>query len=613
MTGRIHPLATGDSKPADPERPSFLRLPSEIRNHIYGLLLDSRDPIRVDCSPSWYRERCRRIADEVEIYMFEPKPDYVRLTHGPTVQLFMASRQVFREASTTYYSWNEFAITNHPSYRDEHGDFITGSTAWLKGLGSQAGMVRKVIIDLGFSCPWRYTWNRSEGRHMECGLLDFKPLLMAIWNQNLDIDISAVHSSYWDETGVAHYADSSPPTTSAGNATAITQVLRALLRDELCLKRYGRLLGSIGVRRDGSGSVLQWCSTSPSECTLRCDCTPETRWYPSYTTTFLSLGGDKQIRLQGSRGPAQFSDLPEKMRIQIIDLAISLDDPVKIDVGRQTGFGLNVLHLNKQTFDKYWYRFLTSSQFILEVKVAEGSTRLSDFSALRRILRKTFNPYVTLSRAEGSWLLEDSTELQLRLDFTTAKKADLEDLRINALPLVMETSSTVGTQKIFIQLCNTSSNRLAKYAVTLHELRFNVAKELMTAAFERPNINNKPCPEVWVNGFGVVVEVTTVSGPATDVKAIERHFAWEQDSEKGRRYRSANISNFATWRAYHPRYAQGSGVYFPFEDSTTEALHYLLWVLEQAGPTTSTTAPLHDFCGPARSGSTSPALCSDWG
>jgi hypothetical protein len=47
------PLATGLSNSADPARPSLLDLPSEIRNNIYGYLLEFSQPVRIAIGPPY--------------------------------------------------------------------------------------------------------------------------------------------------------------------------------------------------------------------------------------------------------------------------------------------------------------------------------------------------------------------------------------------------------------------------------------------------------------------------------------------------------------------------------------------------------------------------------
>jgi hypothetical protein len=80
----------------------------------------------------------------------------------------------------------------------------------------------------------------------------------------------------------------------------------------------------------------------------------------------------------------------------------------------------------------------------------------SDFEAfdrLRRVLRKVIT-YVTPEGISRDFTLEsgyggiERIVLLFRLDFSPA----FEDLRINVLPLVMETSSTLGYKEVTVRV-----------------------------------------------------------------------------------------------------------------------------------------------------------------
>jgi hypothetical protein len=105
----VPPFTVNDSKPADPNKPFILRdLPAEIRNQIYGYLVEHPTPLRIHCNSSG----CYCISD-------------IRLRIDPEVQisvgLFASCRTLYRDAASAFYSNNNFTIQNEqlwPRTRD---------------------------------------------------------------------------------------------------------------------------------------------------------------------------------------------------------------------------------------------------------------------------------------------------------------------------------------------------------------------------------------------------------------------------------------------------------------------------------------------------------------
>jgi hypothetical protein len=85
----------------------------------------------------------------------------------------------------------------------------------------------------------------------------------------------------------------------------------------------------------------------------------------------------------------------------------------------------------------------------------------------------------------------------LNLDTETS----IDDLRISILPLVMETTSTLGYREVTVRVrCGTSTKETS---FSLQTLRLNVAKALERVVLLDDQIAE---PEIWITGLGEVIE-----------------------------------------------------------------------------------------------------------
>jgi hypothetical protein len=242
----------GDSRPANPSRLSFLSLPGELRNEVYDLLLTHPTPIRVVGSEGYILQPCHG----------QPHLDS-NTTNSPFVRLFLTCRQVHQEAASRFFKNNTIAIATVPRLHDPAGKFINILIPlWLSNLGHQAYMVTKLIIDLDALCPLSCTGNYGcpsfhDVFDESSSLIEVHHLLRTIWEANLDIDITILQPHGKDFTDLLNWRHPGGVRLSMYdcNNPAITQILQSLIEDQLDLRKYGRLLGRVGIKRDGSGGA----------------------------------------------------------------------------------------------------------------------------------------------------------------------------------------------------------------------------------------------------------------------------------------------------------------------------------------------------------------------
>jgi hypothetical protein len=127
-------------------------------------------------------------------------------------------------------------------------------------LGEQAHSLQKLVVDLDMLCPVAC---RCDGVGYpgyfdalpgQAGWIEVHSLLQVIWDRGLDLQVEFVQprgKAYRDFINNGRGELARYYHTSQGNdynVTAMTQILNALIRDELGIRKYGRLLGDVEIK-----------------------------------------------------------------------------------------------------------------------------------------------------------------------------------------------------------------------------------------------------------------------------------------------------------------------------------------------------------------------------
>jgi hypothetical protein len=257
---RRMPIARRLSVPSDPAKPSFLTLPSEIRNAVYDIIFLVEAPIHLTLSGSYGAQG-----------MFQNHLFREVLVSGFAI-LFIC-RQVYHEAATRMMAGNKWIIykglcePSHNSCFNGQVRQLAVAAVWLKKLGSRTTMLTKIAIDLDGNCPLEfaaqipYGWRSlSPLKNLEGAIPVWNLLRMLKQNPSLDIDFvhpkektySELHFSWGHETGLV--------------PEHLATVVRTLLRDTLKLTQYGSQVWGVYIQRDcldgciifrGSSSCLE--------------------------------------------------------------------------------------------------------------------------------------------------------------------------------------------------------------------------------------------------------------------------------------------------------------------------------------------------------------------
>ncbi|KAI4640459.1 hypothetical protein J4E93_008665 [Alternaria ventricosa] len=521
----VVPLSLGDSERADPDKPSILDLPGELRNHIFSYLVESRTLVSVGFvtqhRPSYDTDMRLRFVPQVY----------------PPVDLFTSCRTLYREAGTMLYSNNTFRLSrDSPHPTDLPSSFVEVPREFFSRLGSQAHWLRNIVLDLDhlqsrdcFMGEARLDNDFEEQERVfdeKLELFEVTPLLRAIWRLHADVDVS-----FTQPFGPANYQGWE---VFRCHASSITTIIRSILQGQLKLRQYGRLVAAVGLKRDGTGGMINWGTTNYDYRGAR----PQlVRILPGseHMSTFVAEDDGSRLELVKSNH-ASLLGIPKRIRRLIFDAIINPVDGIAIDLDKETKFNCGLLHTNQEIFETWRSHFLFHNRFTLTMATSETRTTFQNFDNLRRFLRKTFKfsysrePMTDESMrtiATSSEFYSRPTGINFILRFDLNSSATLSDIRINILPFVMETSTTPPHHEVTIQLWTPtpdgSSAMTATHTMTLTRLRLNVIKAILDCAFT--GISNKSyLPNFWTNGFGDIVE--TVHDSVDDTGG-----AWEPASE----------------------------------------------------------------------------------
>jgi hypothetical protein len=272
------------STPANPDILSFLDLPPEIRNCIYGFYFRHPDPLYITDTEDDLITLSRRVADINHVLqMSGPRaPEKNRTTwrnratyttpsiaraYQPEIQLLRVCRKIHQEAASMLYS-NNFCIARefdiHPTQHDTIGYYMNSiTTSWLHQIGQHKFFLRRLCIDLGSICvvgcrvrpqPQPQTFLPRDG------YLQFGSLLQLVWESDRQITVTFMdpqpHLRCFIEfqlpQTIAHIHRYINETTQTGrNVERLNQTFQLLCNDGWCMKKFRRAIEDVGIKPDG--------------------------------------------------------------------------------------------------------------------------------------------------------------------------------------------------------------------------------------------------------------------------------------------------------------------------------------------------------------------------
>jgi len=554
------------SIPPNNDRPSFLTLPAEIRNMIYGLLFERDGPVMIHNVRGYYaqkptpperaeiedkfndeaegidtdtkeimRQKARKTylldyqeyEDDLEKWnkkLEDEKEELKAFDHGlsTSLGLLKSCRQTYHEAASVLYGHNAFLITRvllrHDCVEDGCGDSsyhqLNYAPIWLRTLGKQCGMLKKVEIDLSAACT-----GAGDCSYVD-GCFELLPILRIIWQRsNAQCDISfantsrRLHPSIHEEQKEGY---------SVEDIGMLNRVLKSLGSDDAFdLKRYAAseaLLHHLRIDRfrDGlKGHVSYFKDGKPA------------------SRRFFSCTEDGMVNWDRKLSRTTWFDLPHALRHQIYDYATSSVDGILVDLDNRTTCGLDyrLFQAASTTHADIWWDAIESigSRVPLSLGMAstelvtdfEGFQSLKDICAQQHHWREPSEYDVSkqiLSRSLPSRV--GACNIMLLIDVDTL--SDEPRIKLNGLiNLVCDPKNEISDEiNLIVAMCPREEGRTDTITatMTLADLRRRLFFHFTELLDELPGDRWPWIPEIWIDKTSAFVP-PAIELPSASVKS----------------------------------------------------------------------------------------------
>jgi hypothetical protein len=531
------------SRPADPNTISFFTLPAELRNRVYGFLgFDHVDPLfiigwstrhhgQISGYSGLLRPLLKTFGDTYRdddwlstrnpgLSMSHPQHGKFLRAYHFNISFLRSCQQAYAEAASSFYMANTF----HFFSRDTSSGFLD-CRDWIRVLGSQSQMLRKLVIELPDRYPTQIgptlpTWTRDywgvDFGSIEDGTyyVDIGPLVRLLWRYHINDQIIQFSDKGATDTVVA---------------TNISAMLRAFQKDELGVKTP--LIKHIAVNNQGSHGVILY-STTHTQRSYHHQCEREfVQYFHGYNIggssriqQFIGNNG-KSFQVQ-ARPPVGLMQLPKRLLRRIVTLAAGSYPKARINLTKhQTNLDLGLAHTNRRLRELY-LNLAFDTQLTLELSSSQISTSFEKFEAIWQYHRAWTTPF-----KGWSWCAR-RTRIVLCFDLT--EPATLEDLRIQATDFAMATINGMANQvevRIKIRTMGASADwkEVAGTTFTLEDFRREARRVLLwatnrprgaynpeTAVFYRRGVRDDAGEtlQMYLDGHGRITRLGSSVSPA---------------------------------------------------------------------------------------------------
>jgi len=496
---RAKPIPQTLSASAKPGAVSFLTLPGEVRNQVYELLVPTNEEIEIT-------SRASHPPAAYVVYTFRSTSLLFR--KAKCVPLISSCRQIYHELLSLLLSSNTWFLLGGSDPE------ATNLAAWMGILGSSTTMLRKVVINLAVKpCNQAY-----EIRYMDAvemfNIVKLGGLVKALWADcdakfriELDVSDDMNHYNYrslyyrWPRARVIH--------------AVLSNVLQALREDSLHLKRYESQIRDIFVSLDSLEGYVEFSYISPDCHSLR---NTSGRWFSiADNGTALSFLPTKKPGLM-----ALPESLKERIFVSITFTSPDDQDPgnlecptyppvcYDLDLGTVEGATPILTALNSALRSRYRTKFWLRNRHLIKMRSGFLHTDFNRFNKLRKFLciaSTSSRPWDMGRRFDASQALEHPY-VEFLLEFRLQDATSLGNLRINMLDFLRVTSYCTGfSPSITFRVTNEDGSTQSQASISLDRLREFATVALTEFDLTFPWNRLKPCPNIWVNGYGCIVQV----------------------------------------------------------------------------------------------------------
>ena len=500
---RAKPIPRTLSASANPGALSFLSLPGEVRNRVYELLVPTNEEIEIT----------RRARDTPTSVVSSLRSNFLLSRKAKCVSLFSSCRQIYHESISLLLSSNTWVLSVGDNW---YATEATNLVAWMEILGSSATMLRKVIINL-IVIPDNRSHEIVYGDTVEIfQFVRLGNLAKALW---ADRDAKfKIELAMYDRTNDYEYLPLKSRWRHGKISHAVvSNVLQALGEDSLHLKRYGRQIHDILVSLDSSEGYVHFNYVSPDCSRIGNACG---RWFSiADNGTTLSFLPTKRPALMA---------LPKRAKEQIFD-SITFMPPAHrhsrnpdctnnpypqvchdLALGTVEGATPILAALNSALRSQYRRQFWHSNYHLIKMRSRVLRTDFNRSNKLRKFLCIASTSYRPWNMGDRFCDVEDLLHLsvELLLEFHLQDATTLNNLRINMLDFLRVTSyCNQISPRITFRITNEDGSTQSQASIRLNRLREFAIVALIEFDLTFPGNKLKPCPNIWINGYGRIIQV----------------------------------------------------------------------------------------------------------
>jgi hypothetical protein len=550
------------SSPANPGAPSLLiTLPPEIRNMVYEYLFQRDEPILIHNTEAFHMtEPDKADWGEDPVYLrltnefYEGFDDEIgqdeefRYDFHQGIALLLSCRQLYHEAAGVLYSNNTFMISRVLDRHDDCEDYghdyenyiqVAYAPRWLTSLGSQAALLKDVVIDVDAMCPPTCEWCLWR--------IDILPLVRLLWaSPELRDIVTFGHSGRrltdheWEYELEDEGEEQQRPSTD--RAILINNVLTSLVVDDaLAIQRYAysnRLLESLYLHKELNGGSVQY----------------KTSHFLPWVEHGFKISGEGRTIAPKPQPQHLLTNLPYATLERVYKYACFNPDGVLIDLDTHTVHGLNIapFQLNHALRDHSVNRATCMSTITIKMTSTKAVTDFNGFALLQEFCQGYPSKHqhgmlghVVHTRCSGQPLV-------ISLEHQVPTLTTLSDVRVNIKGMIrllcnydLHRKSTVH---LTLYCSSTSAPRNEAVIVPVVNLQRGLFL-LLSDVFEqgvtrtpRKLTRTTPVPDVWIDGHGRIISASspalaTITSPLS-VKF--RHSRLKKNEVRVRGYRMIN-------------------------------------------------------------------------
>jgi hypothetical protein len=410
--------------------------------------------------------------------------------------------------------WRRLA---HDSYSEST---VRTATVWLLRLERQARLVRELEIVIGRDCPIGCPDHLSHHKRP----IDVAYLFSAIWRQNLTgLKITFAQPTQpcrvrgVPDIGAKDVLDSTQPSRDTCRIPELCNVLRALSRDDLDIKKYWQTLQHVKIKRDGSGGdIMFWTTSKIGRWFVDAEDDSGFDWRKSKRTDnvrFFEADQGMNLRMLDREVPT-LSSLAMGLVDRIVEYTMMKEPEIRISL--DTAKDLRILTAPcfvSPVWRTRYEHLLSNTDYIFEVSGGADHTYLTALRRLNSFFRSKF--YISAWEREEYNATEPTArpfgevaDFRICICFETGPTSTLHDVRFNVTPLLEATSWFDEEREIHISVRGRSDSNTA-LEVTSNTLNINYIRADAIRAWPSFHLRdiNTESPEIWMDGLGNVVDV----------------------------------------------------------------------------------------------------------